>query len=1028
MNKLLPIACFFLFNLQFSLTAQTITGTVLDENKQPMIGAAARLQGTTAGTTTNMDGKFSLKSTKAGKVVLEFSFVGYEREYRTVNLAEGQTVDLKVNMKPNANSLNEMVVVGYGVQRKRDVTGSIVSIEGKELTEIPTPSFENGLQGKASGLQVITGSGAAGSASTVRIRGVASASAGGDPLYVIDGIPITQDYFLNGNAGGQNNNPLATINPNDIENVEILKDAASTGIYGSRGSNGVILITTKRGKKKGFHASFSTRQGVSTPTARPNMMDTPQYLQMLEEAWVNDGRTGTPTLPGNISWADARKTNTDWVDEVIGVGYQSNYDLGVSNSTDKYNVYFGLSKSNDNSYMIGNAYGRTAGRVNADFNVTKNFKASFSSSLSQGVTDRLGMGYAGGLGSAMSTSLPIYPVYHEKDVLDDDGNVIHKKGDFFLPSNDINRNPVASRELKEWQSKESRSINNIALEFNPIKNLYFKGTGSLDYMAWRENEYQKQGYDVNNPTFSKAYRRGFDVANYNLNLVGNYILSLEETHNFNFMLGMEYQDSRNTNFASRRNENDATGFLSDDDPNSISDNNSRKEAWNFVSHFGRVNYNYKHKYLAEVVARRDGSSRFGRNNKYGFFPSASVGWILSEEDFLKDSKFVSFLKVKTSYGVNGNSNIPSYAQYNIFFSSSNAGGYNGQTITYPDANNPANPNLQWETSQTADAALEFGFFKDRLTGEVAYYNKNTDNMLLNVSSQLNTGFSKAWANVGKVNNQGVELTLKVRAIDRKFKWNVEFNIARNRNEVTSLGGFTEDAISGGTNDTRLVVGQPIGNNYLVRFDRVDPANGKPIYLDKDGKETYTWDVNNRVSTGAILPDAFGGFKNEFRYGAFDLSVFWVFVLGGDIFDSSSKRQLGTYDSDGWNHRTDQFDRWTKPGDIARYPVLSTTPTTYGSGTPWINTTLWLQDGTYARLRNLSLGIQLPESLLKKAKLSKGRVAIVGTNLFTLTKFRGLDPEVSRDFENATDRNMSPNITYLTAPQQKTISISLEIGF
>jgi len=265
-------------------------------------------------------------------------------------------------------------------------------------------------------------------------------------------------------------------------------------------------------------------------------------------------------------------------------------------------------------------------------------------------------------------------------------------------------------------------------------------------------------------------------------------------------------------------------------------------------------------------------------------------------------------------------------------------------------------------------------------------------------------------------------------IDKKFKWSIDFNIARNRNEVSSLGDYTEEAISGGTNDTRLVVGRPIGNNYLVRFSRVDEATGRPVYFDKDGNETMTWDPANRVSTGSIMPDAFGGLKNDFRFGQFDLSMFWVFTLGGDIYDSSSKRQLGTYDSDGWNHRTDQFDRWRKPGDLSKYPVLTTTPTTYGSGTPWINTDQWIQDGTYARLRNLSLGYNLPESVLRKTKLAKIRVAIAATNLLTLTKFSGLDPEIARDFENATDRNMSPNITYLTAPQQKTFTFSLDIGF
>ena len=1026
MNTLLKFTLLLFCFLHLPGLAQTINGVVLDENKEPMIGAAVRVQATTIGTTTNLDGKFTLSNLTPGKLIIEVSFVGYEKISKTANVVAGQTIELNFNMKPNANLMNELIVVGYGVQRRRDVSGSIVKLEGKELMEVPTPSFENGLQGKASGLQVITGSGAAGSASTVRIRGVASVSAGGDPLYVIDGIPITQDYFLNGNNFGMNNNPLASINPNDIESVEVLKDAAATGIYGSRGSNGVILITTKRGKKKGFHMDFSTRQGISTPTALPNMMNSQEFLQMYEEAWVNDGRLGKPVLPGNISWEDAQKTNTNWVDETIGIGYQQNYDLGLSHAGEKHNVYGGFSHQNDQSYMIGNSYLRNAGRLNADLMPTKWAKVSVSTSLSEGVNNRLPQGYSGGLGAAMSQALPIYPIFYENDVLNDDGVVIHKKGDYFFPSNDINRNPVAARELRTIQSRENRTINNLTLELHPIKNLVITGTGSVDYMFWRNNEYQKQGFDQNNPTFSNAYRQSFDVFNYNMNAVANYLLSVKEKHNFNFMLGTEYQNSKTTNFPSQSLNQVATGFLDQNNSEVISNGETRFTEWNFLSHFGRVNYNFNRKYYAEVVARRDGSSRFGKNNKFGFFPSASIGWILSEESFLKNKKTISFLKLKTSIGKNGNSNIDPYAQYAFFGQSNNA--YNGQTIIYPNADRPSNPNLKWETSVTFDAAIEYGLFNDRITGEIAYYNKQTSDVLLNVSTQANSGFANAWANVGGIKNSGVEFAIKAKVIDKKFKWNIDFNIARNVNEVTSLGNYTEDAISGGTNDTRLVIGRPVGNNYLVRFSHVDTETGRPVYLDKEGNETYEWSVDNRVSTGAILPSAIGGIKNDFHWGRFDLSMFWVFVIGGDIYDSSSKRQLGTYDSDGWNHRTDQFDRWRAPGDVAMYPILTTTPENHGSGTPWINTDLWLQDGSYARLRSLSLGYNLPEAFIKKARLGSARISIAANNLFTLTKFRGLDPEISRDFENATDRNMSPNITYLTAPQQKSFTFSLSVGF
>jgi TonB-dependent starch-binding outer membrane protein SusC len=1026
MNTLLKLSLFLLCLIQVPAFAQTITGLVLDETKQPLIGAAVRVKGTTVGVTTNLDGKFKLENLNPGNINLELSFVGYINQNKTVKLAAGQTIDLTFSLAPNTKLMDEFVVVGYGVQRRRDLTGSVVTLSGKDITEVPTPSFENGLQGKASGLQVITGSGAAGSASTVRIRGVASVSAGGDPLYVVDGIPITQDYFLSGNTFGMNNNPLAAINPNDIESVEVLKDAAATGIYGSRGSNGVILITTKRGKKKGFHMDFSTRQGVSTPTALPNMMNSSEYLQMYEEAWVNDGRLGTPVLPGNISWDDAKNTNTDWVKEVIGVGYQQNYDLGLSHAGEKHNVYAGFSHQNDQSYMVGNSYLRNSGRLNADLMPKKWVKVSISTSLSEGINNRLPQGYSGGLGAAMSQALPIYPIYYENDVLDDDGNVTHKAGDYFFPSNDINRNPVAARELRTIQSRENRTINNLSLELKPLKDLIITGSGSIDYMFWRNNEYQKQGFDQNNPGFSNAYRQSFDVFNYNLNARANYLKTLKEKHNFAIMLGTEYQNSKTTNFPNQSLNQTASGFLDQNASDVVSTGNTSFNEWNFISQFGRINYNFNRKYFVELVARRDGSSKFGKNNKYGFFPSASAGWVISEERFLKDKKIISFLKLKSSYGKNGNSNLDAYAQYAFFGQSNNA--YNGQTIIYPDATRLANPNLRWETSTNFDIAIEYGLFNDKITGEMAYYRKQTDDVLLYVSTQSNIGFSNAWANVGGIRNDGFEFSIKAKVINKKFKWSIDFNIAKNTNVVNSLGDYTEDAVSGGTNDTRLVIGRPVGNNYLVKFSHVDSQTGKPVYLDVNGNETYEWNVDNRVSTGAILPNAVGGIKNNFQFGNFDVSMFWVFVFGGDIYDSSSKRQLGTFDSDGWNHRTDQFDRWRQPGDDAKYPILTTTPENHGSGTPWINTDLWIQDGTYARLRSLSLGYNIPSSLLNKLKLATGKISISANNFLTLTKFTGLDPEISRDFENSTDRNMSPNITYLTAPQQKSFTFSLNVGF
>ena len=1008
----------FLLVLTAQTWAQSISGTVVDENNQPLPGVAVLVVGTGKGMATDFDGNYTVTGLTPGELTVEFSFIGYQKATRTVTVKAGANTTLNVKMEVETNQLDEVVVVGYGVQRKRDMTGSVVSLKSKEINDIPTQTFQSAIQGKASGVQVITGSGIAGSGAMVRVRGVASISAGGDPLYVVDGIPVTQDNFLDGNRGGFNTNPLAAINPADIESIEILKDAAATAIYGSRGSNGVVLITTKRGKRNsGLNFTFTSRVGLATPTARPNMLNTDQYLQLYEEAWVNDGNVGVPVLPNsNITWEDARNTNTNWVDETIRTGVQQKYDFGVTKGAEKYNWYGGISYQNDQSYLQGNSYSRLSGRFNVDYNLTRNLKIGASVSLTNGVNNRVDAAWSGGLGAAMSTALPIYPIY--------DSN-----GDYWIGAG-IGNNPVAARENRDWIAREFRSINNLSLEYNPIKNLVFRFQGSYDYMDFRDERYETAVFDPQNVDPStglpvgKAWVKPFYVNNLNGYATASYLMDINEKHSFNFLLGTEYQYSRRQDVPEGYNPV-ATGRISETGESiaNASDvaNGITIFETAFQSFFGRINYSYKNKYLLEATGRLDGSSKFGENYKFGFFPAVSAGYIITE-DLFKESETVSYLKLKMSLGKNGNSNFLDnqwYGQYEI-----RRNGYNNNDYRYPVRR--ANPNLRWETSTTFDVALEYGLFQDRITGEVAYYHKTTNDMLLYVTTQASTGFGNWWDNVGGAYNTGVEFAIKSRNIVGEFTWTTDFNIARNYNEITSIGPYTEDAVSGGTNDTRVVVGMPIGTNYLVRFSHVDSQTGRPVYLDKDGNQTYTWDPLDRVPVGSVLPDAIGGLDNNFTWKNWDFGFLFVFTIGGDIYDSSSKRQLGVVTD--WNMRTDIFDRWTQPGDQATYPRLTRSTETYGSGTPWINTDQWLHDGTFMRLRNVRLGYNMPRDLMKKWHLNSMRISFIATNLLTFTKFIGLDPEIARDFENSTDRNMSPNITYLTPPQQKTFSLGLDVNF
>ena len=1027
--------------------SQSINGTVYDENGIPMPGVTVRIDGTTKGDASNLDGKYNISSAPVGEQTLIFTFIGYKPATSVINVPATGSVTADKNMVVDAEMLQEYVVVGYGVQREREVTGSISKVEGKQITDIPAPSFEAALQGKAAGVQITQGSGLAGSASVVRIRGIASISAGGDPLYVVDGIPITQDYFLNGNRGGMNNNPLATINPNDIENIEILKDAAATGIYGSRGANGVILITTKTGSGKGWSFDLGTRFGVGIPTTKPDMLNSAELLQIYQEAWENDGGVGLAPLKGGLTWDQARNIDTDWVDETTGVGFKQAYNFSGQYGSEKFKLFSSIGYDDNGSYLIGNSYVRTSFRANGTYEINKKLSISANTSVSEGVNNRVDAAWSGGMGEAMSTALPYYPVFY-KDTVFDGTTILHLPGDYFANG----ANPVRSRELKDWRTTEFRSINNISLDYRPVKNLFLKVYGGYDYMMLSDDKYtdaQLMNATRKDTSKSIAERWRTKINNYNVNATATYLHDLTEDHKLTYLIGGEYQESRsNDNPRLYRQDNSVTGtfqknrgLLNDqfEDPIFFKGTNidsvpavpgyreegrGRIEIYNFLSAFARVNYAYKNRYYVQASFRTDGSSRFGENNRFGFFPSASVGWVLTEEDFLASTEWVSFLKVRAGWGITGNAAIPNYQQYGSYEIASN--GYNDQDYRYLAS--PPNPNIQWETASTIDIGVEAGFFDDRITANVSFYNKTTTNVLLNITPQVSTGFQGFWDNVGEIANRGVEFQLTSINYSRKnFTWKTDFNIAYNYNEIVSIGSYSPDAISGGTNDTRVVVGDPVGTNYLVRFSHIDPESGRNVYLDKNGNPTMEWDPANRVAVGRVLPKAVGGITNTFDIGRWNIGLVLVYSMGSNIYDSSSKRQLGVVTD--WNMRTDIFDRWREPEDEAEYAQGSLKNENYGLDDAYNNnTTQFLKKGDYLRVRRLSVGYSFPKFKVREAQFQGASITISAVNFLTFTNFDGLDPEIARDFENPTDRNMSPNITWLTPPQEMSFNLALNLRF
>ncbi len=1017
---LLPL---LLFAAQVHAQDKTVTGRVTDGSESPISNASVVVKGTTKGIQTSRDGTFSIKASSTASTLI-ISSVGFGS--KEVAIGNG---NVNLTLETTNASLSEVVVVGYGTQRRRDVTGAISRVSSEQLNSIPVPSFEAALQGKAPGVQIIQGNGLAGSGSVVRIRGIGSITASGDPLYVVDGIPIISDPFLRGNAGAMNQNPLSSLNPSDIESVEILKDAGATGIYGSRGANGVILITTKRGKNSKPQFNYSNKFGISTYARKLDFVNGPEWLQLRQEAWMNDGKTGLADLPNGISRSLASQTNTDWWDQLTQKGFINEHNLSVSQGGEKLKTFANLTYSNNEGYIKGNAYERLSARLNVDYNIIKTLKVSLSSGYNRGVNKRVPAAWDGGIGDAMSGALPIYPVFNPD-------------GSYFTG----NANPV--RRLNETKRREidNRLIGGLSLEFQPIENLFLKAQGNIEYTTAFDDQFESHKWtNFASPDSGYAKRDPYWGTNWSTTYTANYMWNPNEKNKFNFLVGAEAQEYKRKAYRYGIGQYSGSPYWEhpgdykslrdslENQYNSTAINGEKasiaQEQYTFNSFFGRINYSFNDRYAFQATARIDGSSKFGPNNKHGFFPAISGAWTISEENFMKTVRAVNFLKVRASYGIVGNANIAS-GKYDPDFRQGGVS-YNGGTTLYQNAY--GNPDLKWETLHNIDAAVEFALFSSRVTGEVAYYNKKTTDIILTPGVPLSAGLGEnLYRNLAnsKILNEGIEISANVKILTKgAVKLNIGGNISKNRNEVLEYP-LGPDAVSGGTNDTRIVKGLPIGVNYLVRYVGVDPKDGNPIWLDRNGKQTKTFSLNHRVYAGSVLPDYIGGFNTALQYKGFEFNTLFSFVIGGNIYENSGKYQFLGVSKKSWNFRKDFLDRWTKPGDNAAYPRLVYDATSYPgvSSEDQFNSTMFLRSASYLRLRELTLAYRLPASVMQKWHLRNVRIFLTGSNLLTFSKYPGGDPEITRDFENPQDRNLSPNITYLTAPSQKTFVFGINLGF
>ncbi|MEQ9218708.1 MAG: TonB-dependent receptor [Cyclobacteriaceae bacterium] len=990
-----------------------VTGIVTDQNGEPLPGSTIQEKGTNNGTITDVDGRYSLSV--GDNAVLIVSFVGFEAKEIPLN---GRSV-IDVVLVEDVSSLDEVVVVGYGVTRKSDLTGAVSSVEAKDLTNVPASRVDQILQGRASGVQVTQNNGAPGTGSTIRIRGGNSIQGDNEPLYVVDGFIVGTDFNLN------------NINVNDIESIEVLKDATSISIYGTRGANGVILITTKSGKS--LAAGEPTTISVNAYTGIQQLNSDIEFANGPELAMLSnlDAENRGAALP----FPDLSQVpNVDWVDQITQTAPMTNLDVSVSGNSDnnKVNYYISGNYFNQDGIVRGSGIQKYIFRSNLDINLSKTF--SFGVRLN--VTNLRKENNKVNL-----SSMWIDGGLTAKAIYEDDGSFTSRNP--VTASNQ--RNAEADIQLRTDHEYETNILGNAYIQFEPLKGLVLRSTIGPKINNFKNNFYLPGILPERLATLSGGYARissnlSKDILNEN---TVTYTTKLGTNHNLNILGGFTWQTYNQESVRA-----DAEGFTNDvvefnnlalGDPtrNVVA---SGYNSYQLVSWLGRLNYSFQDKYLLTMVGRVDGSSRFaGSNNQYGFFPSAAVAWRLSEEPFIQNLGVFDNLKLRSSYGLSGSQAIGSYRTLAQLDNISMY--FNG--VEQPGVRNgrPASPDLKWETTKQFDIGLEAGFFTGRLSVEIDYYLKTTRDLLLDVQIPLQTGFSTKLQNLGSVQNQGLEVLIKTVNIDKDdFYWQTTLSLAGNRSKVLDLGGSEYINVAGPTNQGgpggRLYVGQPapvfVGIEYLGVWksqEDIDDSGiqnqlvGGPRFKDTDGDGIIS--ENDFEILGNPQPDFYGGIMNSLTYKNFQLDIFFNGSFGNDLFNSVTQQAF--FFREGSNSYKELLDYWdpvTNPDSNVPVPGTSLSLANIK------NNSKLIENGSYLRLKNVRLAYNLPQQLFENVNWIKNlSVYFSGNNLALWSKNRLFDPEVSR-YANSGNTNESVQLGFTQGeyPYPRVLTLGLRADF
>lgn len=971
----------------------TLNGRITDDRtKEPLIGATVVIKGTTNGGTADVNGRFTLKTGQKLPFTLVVSFIGYQTKEV---VAESNTVS--IDLAADAKQLSEIAVVGYGTTERKNLIGSLTKIDPTDTKVIPVGSFDAQLQGKVPGVQISSATGVPGERVNIRVRGATSINGSNDPLYVVDGVFINNNSLQTISTGGKATSPIADLNPSDIERVDILKDAEATALYGSRGANGVILITTKRGT---FGQKSTINLNVSAGAAKAaklwDLTTGPQHATLVNEWWVNTGkddptlnrtyenRPFRPVSAGGRGLPEEQQTY-DRLGELFRTAQLRNYDLSLTGGTQTTKYYIGGGYNTQEAIIKPVNFNRASFKVNLDQQVNDNVQVGVSNTFTRTYRNqgRAGDGPAGGLlQAALHTPTYLSPVNEQ-------GVPVGRAG-FDNLTLLIDNYAVNTTSL--------RYIGNLYADAQLLPGLKFRTSFGLDYNNYNESEYWNSLLIAGSPN---GYATS-SVSQYTTWLneqTLTYRKRINTNHSFGVLIGNTLQsDNLTRTYAEGRGfPNNSFTQISSAATTASSQNWSKST---LASFFGKVDYNFGGKYLVDASLRADGSSRFGSARKWGYFPSVGAAWRIKQEDFLRNNTAISDLKLRASWGVTGNQNgIGNFAAQGLWTGGT---GYQGNPGIAPQQ--LGNPDLQWERTRQISLGLDVSLLNDRISLEANVYDKYTTNGLMQVALPGTTGFSNYWSNAAEISNKGFEFGINTVNIQRGgLTWSTSFNIAQNVNRIEKLA----TPLRYGSRDLILQQqGFPLYSFWVYKQLYVDPQTGNVVYDDvnKDGQIT----VADRQLIGSIWPKFFGGLTNTLTYRGFDVNVFFAYQYGNKIYNHNK------FFGEGGGARdaarvifASNLARWQKPGDITDVPRPDgINVNNYRDGG-----SRWLEDGSFIRLKSLTIGYTLPKSLTSRWHLQGLRVYAVGTNLWLLTKYTGLDPESS----SSSDQN-AQGIDLGTPPQ------------